>query len=638
MIGCSWRGLLLIAMLQIGAAHAQQAGPVPNLNLGDAVVTGFSGTIPPDPTKLSRKSAADLTFINPDGPSARIVDIRQASEKWDARDLPAAKPFDVRAGDVGQVFGVALDDQTAPNIYLSATSAFGLQLVGRAPDGQSARAKLGGPGEGWMKGQFGMELQGGPGSIFKVDGKTGVVSLFANVALDGVPNPAPALGSLAFDAEHQQLFVSDLYTGMIHRFDLKGDDLGHFDHGVTGRTAAQLAPMPFDASGRANIALSKFDTQNPDTWGYAPADRRVWGLALHEGRLFYSVAEGPQVWSIGIQKDGGFADDPRWELDVPAQPGPYQISDILFSQRGAMILAQRAPIAASYDYTAFAAKAEPRVLRYWLENPRKPDNRSRWIAEPEEYAVGFAGDYRNTNGGVALGYGYGPGGALDTKSCEAALWTTGQDLRDDPALQRQLLPGGPLVVHGLQVLPAAPVRPFNQPPWASYSVDYDGAFHDPAATGHLGQVRIWTASCAEGQYDGPGFVASAAAPVVGGGGGGGGGDGPPPPPPPLPNACFASAGTFSCVNFHLVYTLTVTGPGWINTVSAISLTPGVIVPGGQFPLNPANIPVTGAPGSTAVVEICAFNAAAAASGNPYDCCHAAVTVTLPNRSCGILLK
>ena len=88
----------------------------------------------------------------------------------------------------------------------------------------------------------------------------------------------------------------------------------------------------------------------------------------------------------------------------------------------------------------------------------------------------------------------------------------------------------------------------------------------------------------------------------------------------------------------MVYTLTVTGPGWINTVSAISLTPGVIVPGGPFPLNPASIPVTGAPGSTAIIEICAFNAAAAASGNPYDCCHATVTVTLPNRSCAILSK
>ena len=298
-----------------------------------------------------------------------------------------------------------------------------------------------------------------------------------------------------------------------------------------------------------------------------------------------------------------------------------------------MILAQRAPIAASYDYSAFTTEGEPRVLRYWLENPRKPENRSRWIAEPEEYAVGFAGDYRNTNGGVALGYGYGPGGALDTKSCEAALWTTGQDLRNDPALQQQLSPGGPLVVHGLQALPAAPVRPFNQPPWTSYSVDYDSAFHDPAATGRLGQVRIPTAPCAEGQYGGPGSVATAAAPVVGGGGGG-----PPPPPPPPPNACFTGAGTFSCVDFEWVYALTVAGPGWIDAVSAVSLTPGVIVPGGPFPLNPANIPVTGAPGSIAVIEVCAFNAAAAASGKPYDCCHATLRVTIPNRSCGISLK
>ena len=43
-----------------------------------------------------------------------------------------------------------------------------------------------------MKGQFGLDLQGGPGSIYKVDGRTGVVSLFANVTLDGVPNPGPA--------------------------------------------------------------------------------------------------------------------------------------------------------------------------------------------------------------------------------------------------------------------------------------------------------------------------------------------------------------------------------------------------------------------------------------------------------------
>jgi hypothetical protein len=81
--------------------------------------------------------------------------------------------------------------------------------------------------------------------------------------------------------------------------------------------------------------------------------------------------------------------------------------------------------------------------------------------------------------------------------------------------------------------------------------------------------------------------------------------------------------------------LTVSGPGWINTVTATSLTSGISVPGGPIPLNPANIPVSGAPGSSAVIDICAFNAAAAASGKPYDCCHTKVRVTIPDRVCGI---
>ena len=293
-----------------------------------------------------------------------------------------------------------------------------------------------------MKGQFGLDLQGGPGAIYKVDGATGAVTLFANVTLDGVPNPGPALGNLAYDSAHKQLFVSDLYTGMIHRFALDGSDRGApYDHGVTGLTAAKLPALAFDPKNRPNIASDRFDSEDPNTWGYAPAARRVWGLAVHDGRLFYSArngsrTDGPQIWSVGIAADGNFAADPRWELDVPAKPGPYAVSDIAFSQSGAMILAQRAAVAGAYDYVAFTQGGEPRVLRYWLETPDDPKTPSRWIAAPEEYAVGFAGDYRNTNGGVALGYGYDKDGALQSGSCEAALWTTGQNLRNNPALRQ----------------------------------------------------------------------------------------------------------------------------------------------------------------------------------------------------------
>ena len=137
-----------------------------------------------------------------------------------------------------------------------------------------------------------------------------------------------------------------------------------------------------------------------------------------------------------------------------------------------MLLAERAPITAAYDYSTFTRPAEPRVLRFTLKEPNDPPSPGRWKPLAEEYAVGFAGDYRNTNGGVALGYSYGQDGMLSTGACEAALWTTGQNLRNNPALRSQLEPGGPLVVHGLQGSPADMVRNANTPPTLSYFVDY----------------------------------------------------------------------------------------------------------------------------------------------------------------------
>jgi hypothetical protein len=655
--------LALLCHLASGSAGAQQSDRPPNLNLGDAVVTGFSGTIAPDPTKPlpSNKSAVDLTFINPDGPSARIIGIGRPGYVWDGRLFQAPKTFDMFAKDAGQLFGVALDDQPVPNIYLAATSAFGLNLVGRGTNGQPERRKVGGPGAGWMKGQFGLDLQGDPGSIYKVDGTTGEISLFAKVMLDGVPNPGPALGNLAYDAAHKQLFVSDLYTGMIHRFAIAdGSEPGApYDYGVIGRGAANLPPVPFNPANRPNIANNRFNSENPDTWGFAAPERRVWGLAVQAGRLFYSArngsaTEGPQIWSVGIAQDGSFGSDARLEAEVAAQPGPYPVSDIAFSQRGAMILAQRAPIAASYDYSAFTKPGEPRVLRYWLKDANDPPSPGLWKPMPEEYAIGFAGTYRNTDGGVALGYGYGPDGMINTGTCDAALWTTGQNLRNNPALRRQLEPGGPLPVLGLQGNPIDAVRPANEPPATSYFVDYDERFEESRDSGHMGSVRILVQPCGGGVVAGGSGSGSSPSYVSGpqSGSGGGGKDsgcvgpncgacvGPNCNDCVGPNctntkACFASIGTFECdpKTGHWIYKLTVNGPAWVNTASATSLTAGVSVPGGPIPLNPANIPVNGAPGSTAVIDICAFNAAAAASGKPYDCCRAKVRVTIPKRVC-----
>lgn len=506
--------LVLLCLCLAERAAAQNA--TLRFNPGDAVVTGFSGTLPSDPGKPlpSGKSPADLTFINPDGPAARVVALGQPDQPWDGRLLQAPKIFDVAAKDVGQVFGVALDDAAASNIYLAATSVYGLNLVDRGRDGLAERRKLGGPGAGWMKGQFGLDLGGDPGSIYRVDGTTGIVTLFAKVMLGGVPNPGPALGNLAYDATHKQLFVSDLHTGMIHRFAIAdgSERAAPYDHGVSGRKAVLLPQVAFDPAKRPNIASNGFDAENPASWGFAPPERRVWGLAVHNGRLFYSAmngaaSQGPEIWSVGITRDGSFGADPQLELQLAAQPGPYPVSDIAFTRQGAMIVTQRAPMAASYDYSAFTKPGEPRVLRYTLKDASDPPSPGLWKPVPDEYAIGWAGTYRNTDGGVALGYGYGPGGMLDTNACGASLWSTGQDLRNDPARRSQLEPGGPLRVNGLQGSPEALVRGRNEPPAISYFVDYDDKFDDVRESGHLGSVRIFARPCGE-------RVTEAAPPVI----------------------------------------------------------------------------------------------------------------------------
>jgi hypothetical protein len=120
---------------------------------------------------------------------------------------------------------------------------------------------------------------------------------------------------------------------MIHRFAIAdGSELGApYNHGVTGRGAANLAPVPFDPVNRPNIAISRFNSEDPNSWGFAPPERRVWGLAVNGGRIFYSArngstTEGPQIWSVGITQDGGFAADARWSSMFPLSPVPFRIS------------------------------------------------------------------------------------------------------------------------------------------------------------------------------------------------------------------------------------------------------------------------------------------------------------------------
>ncbi|MEZ5910477.1 MAG: peptidoglycan-binding protein [Hyphomicrobiaceae bacterium] len=475
---------------------------------GQIVVTGFSGTsVLPTVGDISARSAvrSDQTAINPDGATLRVFDVSGVTPARLGARQGAVEVMSVTARQIGQVFGVTMDDfaladgRPVPNIYVAATSAYGLHLVVPGPDGRPRRVFKGQPGATFMEGLFGSE-PGGPGTIWKIDGVTGTVTPFADVRSANQPNSGPGLGNLTFDPASKQLFVSDLDTGLIHRFDLAGQDLGTFDHGVAGRPAAGLEALPDDPVDRADISSPGFDTADPATWGLTHPSRRTWGLAVFAGRLYYSVAEGPEVWSVEIKQDGSFG-AARRELALDKGSEPFEISDIQFSAKGELFIAQRPPVSGAADFVSLVAPGSGRVLRFKLASAPGDGASPRWVPSAEEYAVGQRGEHRFTSGGIALNYAHKPEGGLDYERCEATLWTTGDSLAQATVLPEARVfkasTGGDDVsrfgltgmIDGVQGMPIDLVRPANVPPQNARFVDFDGLYVDLGVRGHLGAVR-----------------------------------------------------------------------------------------------------------------------------------------------------
>ena len=362
--------LLAIAFLFLAGlpfaprGHAQEQLARP----GEAYVTRFSGTL----TQNGR------TIIDTTGTVGSLVDVRQpgnAARGGHWLDEPQRLP--VTAAEVGQVFGIAFDDANPANIYLTATSAFGLHLrAGKA---------------GWMAGMWGAD--GGSGSVYKLDAANNYKpGIFATIVLRGRANTGAALGNIAYDKWNRQLYVSDLETGMIHRLAISdGRDLGRYDHGVTGRTSftdatdgasLSLPGVTFDANTKARKSDCPGGdfASTPACWNLADFRRRVWGLGVRADavtgavRLYYalwgsqgfgntawfraaddgSFDQGNSLWSVGIAADGSFdTTSVRREFFMPdffrhpgtADHGPSQpVSDIAFSRSGGqdvMLLAER---------------------------------------------------------------------------------------------------------------------------------------------------------------------------------------------------------------------------------------------------------------------------------------------------------
>ena len=80
---------------------------------------------------------------------------------------PDPENFTAKAGQIGQVFGIALDSENPPNIFVAASSAYGRPIVVAGADGKDKHVRKGQKGARFMPGLWGAAPEGGPGSSGK---------------------------------------------------------------------------------------------------------------------------------------------------------------------------------------------------------------------------------------------------------------------------------------------------------------------------------------------------------------------------------------------------------------------------------------------------------------------------------------
>jgi hypothetical protein len=514
--------LLVVGAFPAQTGMAEEPAATAVIKPGDFAASTFAGVklqveaLEPNVDPLTK------TVIDVDGVTLRIYNGSTLGAPMSGQPVsPAAVDF--AAKDVGHVFGLAFDprpasDTVSPALYAAATSAFGLHISGPDAngDGKPDRLLKGAPGAVFMDGLFG--AGSGPGTIYKIDHATGKVARFADVSNNGSKNGGAGLGALALEPASGTLYVSDLDSGLIHRFSTGAApvDLGQFDHGVAARPAAGK-PAVKDDGKTLDITSPAFDTADPATWGMTQRERRVGGLALDKGRLFYSVAEGPEIWSVGLEADGAFKTDARLELGLKSETS-FPVASIAFDSAGRMILAERGTVTNPANFSAFVAAGPARVLRFTLEDPDDAATPGLWKPAAEEYAIGNAAAHRDAAGGVAIQHAYNADGTINPGVCGGTLIASSAAL------------GAERKEHGLQLNPIDSIRTGDVLGTDHVYINLKPALDDAEGRGFAGGVAVLQ-DCSGGSAFPPVADAGAGFPPVTEGGdafppvAGGGGDG-----------------------------------------------------------------------------------------------------------------
>lgn len=263
---------LVVVLLFASSAMAQFP-----LDPGESVMTCFSDNVVGFP-------------VNPAAPVVALFDIRNPAANAPPYPTNWNPPHQALAtySQVGEVFGIALDDATPPNIYVTSTSVYYTTVV--------------------------TQVAPGSGRVFKIAGSGTNAGI--PILLTTLPNSGQGLGNIAFDPASKDLFVTNFRDGKIHRINRN-----------SGATVAT-----FDPFAQYNPA---FSTPN----GYVQPAERIFGIAVRNGRVYYARWAPSEIYSISTS----FTGTPVLEFAVPSASSAV-VADIEFTTTGDMLVAERGMI------------------------------------------------------------------------------------------------------------------------------------------------------------------------------------------------------------------------------------------------------------------------------------------------------
>lgn len=401
---------------------------------------------------------------------ARVADVKTVGDQsgaphgsnWVLPENPALSNWSV--GSMGQVFGTTIDD--IGNVYFATTAMYwGAQSAAlwnnaqRLADATPATSGAGGSG---------YKLSGGPAGIYKAD-KAGLNTVTVltgtlnsssggGIGTNTIPNTGYGIGNIASAKGMNKLFASNLEDGKIYSIDLSNGFISY-----------------------------AFDPFLPDASGAQIADygERIFGLGINyegaETRLYYAVLMSNNqsaIWSVKLTSTGGFVPlTNTLEINLPPSNSRTYISDIAFSSRGELLVAEKGDPHLSNVYQYFG-------------------KHNAWSLPQRLYMSSFPGGAnsgRNSAGGVDYGYS-----SKDKDhrqfACDTIIWSMSNAIRSNDGL-------GPWLAYGLLSHPlndyTTPATYLNE----AYIVNLVGAAVTSSWKGGFGDVVCYDWECPPKQTD-----------------------------------------------------------------------------------------------------------------------------------------